>query len=73
MEDERSSSNDHEKSDAAEDLLKNSSSESESSSMEEVTVKTRIRRRPKITNHSSAMNFDTENGRTARKFLMTTD
>lgn len=73
VEDDRCSSSNHEKSDTAEDLFNNSSSESESSSMEEVTVKTRIRRQPKITNHSSAMNFHTENGRTARKFLMITD
>ena len=73
VEDDRSSASNHEKSDAAEDLVNNSSSESESSSMEEITVKTRIRRRPKITNHSSAMNFDTENGRTARKFMMITE
>lgn len=69
--DDRSSPSDHEKSDAAEDLVNNRSSASERSSMEEITVKTRISR-PKITNHSSAMNFDTENGRTARKFMIIT-
>ena len=73
VEDDRSSSSDHEKSDAAEDLVNNSSSESESSSMEEISVKTQIRRRPKITKHSSGMNFDTENGRTARKFMINTE
>ena len=73
VEDDRSSSNEHEKSEAAEDLVNNSSSESESSSMEEITGKTRIRRRPKITNHSSAVNFDTKNERTARKFMKITD